>query len=353
MQLLTTLHRWTGGIVGLILAIIGLSGTVLVWEDAWISLPGAGEGYHSTTADLALALNVAAAEEGRELTRMTFADDGMGLHLAAYADGGGAYVDQSGRIVDSWGSLWGRPELWLFDLHHYLFLGHSGEYVAGAMGVLLFAFVITGVILWWRTRKTFAFRLWPKRMSRSAIIRQHRDIGMVAAPMLLISAVTGALMIFSPLSDALLSPLARSGGDVAQPEYTVGTAVGHPDYGALMTNGQAAFPDARPRRFQTPKQPGKPAVLRLRQASEWTPNGRSYAYLDPATGALVGTDDPALGDARQSLQEKFYPVHAGKVGGVVWKLLLTFGGLALILLGTLASWSFWFRRNDGTVMARK
>ena len=35
-------------------------------------------------------------------------------------------------------------------------------------------------------------------------------------------------------------------------------------------------------------------------------------------------------------------MHAGKVGGFLWHLALTFSGLALVLLGTLATWSFWF-----------
>lgn len=346
MALLAALHRWTGGLVGLILALIGLSGTVLVWEEEWITLPGADEPYRSTTADLGAVMD-AATMPGRELSRVTFADDGFGLHLAIYADGGGAYLDQAGRVVDRWDSAWGRPELWLFDFHHYLFAGETGEYLTGVLGLLLFAFTVTGVILWWRTRKTFDFRLWPKRMSRSAIVRQHRDLGVIASPLLLISALTGTLMIFQPLSDALLAPFAVEAASEI-PEYRVEPA-GNADYAAMLAAGQAAFPEARPRRLQIPADPTQPMVLRLKQSFEWTPNGRTYVYLDPGSGRAIGIDDPAAGDKRAAIQEKFYPVHAGKVGGWPWKLLLTFGGLTLVLLGTLASWSFWFRRGEGKV----
>ncbi len=343
MKTLTLLHRWTGGLVGLLLAILGLTGTLLVWEETWIGLPGADARYISTPASIAHALEVASVE-GKELGRVTFADESFGLHQAIYRDGSGAYIDQAGRIVDSWDSMWGRPELWLFDIHHYLLMGPVGENIAGVLGLLLLAFTVTGAILWWRTRKTFAFRLWPKRMSRSAIVRQHRDIGMVASPLLLVSAFTGTMMLFQPISDVLLAPW--SGGAAEPAEYAVGSNP-KPDFAALVASGQAAFPDAMPRRFQLPQQPGEPAVLRLRQASEWTPNGRSYAYLDPGNGKVVGTDNPQRGGTQQWIEEKYYPIHSGKVGGVLWKLALSFGGLALVLLGTLASWSFWFRRNDG------
>ena len=43
---------------------------------------------------------------------------------------------------------------------------------------------------------------WPSRMTRSAIVRQHRDIGVVASPLLLIAALTGSVMIFKPMSEA-------------------------------------------------------------------------------------------------------------------------------------------------------
>lgn len=341
MNLLALLHRWAGGIAGLLLAAMALSGTVLLWEGSWIGLPGADEPYRSTTADLARAVEVAGAD-GRELARITFASEEIGLHLATYRDGGGAYIDQSGRVVDIWDSLWGRPELWLFDLHHYLLLGHWGEYVTGGLGLLLIAFAVTGAILWWRTRKTFKFRLWPARMTRSAIVRQHRDIGVVASPLLVLSALTGSLMVFAPLSDALLAPWSQPGG--AEPEIPTVSAVpqADADWRAVMAAGQAAFPGAAPRRLQFPSEPGQPMLLRLRQDFEWTPNGRTYAYLDPAGARVVAVDDPAADDTARAVQEKFYPVHAAKVGGPLWKLALSFGGLALAVLGLLASWSFWF-----------
>src|SRR3546814_1973289 len=74
---------------------------------------------------------------------------------------------QSGEIVARWASQWERPELWIFDFHHHLFAGDNGEWVIGIAGLCGLFFVISGVILWWRTRGTFRFRLWPKRDRKS------------------------------------------------------------------------------------------------------------------------------------------------------------------------------------------
>ena len=43
MKLLDLLHRWTGGLIGLVLLVLGLSGTVLIHRDAWVMLPHADD----------------------------------------------------------------------------------------------------------------------------------------------------------------------------------------------------------------------------------------------------------------------------------------------------------------------
>lgn len=340
MTVLDLLHRWTGAIVGLLLAVMGVSGTLLVWEDAWIGVPGA-EAPLRPDADPATA--VAAAADRGALSYINFASEDFGLHQAIYADDSGAYLDQDGRIVAQWASQWERPELWLFDLHHYLFAGETGEIVVGGLGLLLVFFSVSGAVLWWRTRKTFQLRLLPPRMTRPAIVRHHRDIGIVSLPVLVLVAVTGALMVFKPLSQLVLAPLGDASARLQVPAVAAPPAA-QPDWHAVIAAGYQAFPGAVLRRVQLPKEPGKAATVRFRQPFEWTPNGRSYAYVDLASSTVVGRVDPAAGDAAQSVQEKLYPLHAGKVGGPVWKLALTAAGLALVMLGTFASWSFWFRR---------
>jgi hypothetical protein len=117
MKLLSLLHRWTGGLVGLVLAVIGLSGTVLLWEDSWILLDGANDSPASSPTELGRAIEVA-IETAPGLSRVTFAGEEIGLHQAIYSDGSGAYIAQDGTVIDRWSGIWERPELWLFDLHH-------------------------------------------------------------------------------------------------------------------------------------------------------------------------------------------------------------------------------------------
>lgn len=351
MKLLSLLHRWTGGLVGLVLAVIGLSGTVLLWEDSWILLDGANDAPASSPAKLAKAIEVA-VETAPGLSRITFASEEIGLHQAIYLDGSGAYIAQDGTVMDRWSGIWERPELWLFDLHHYLLMGEAGKTITGVLGLLLLAFTITGAILWWRTRRTFRFRLWPTRYTASAIVRHHRDLGVVASPLLLIAAATGTMMVFPAISSVLLSPIAPADAEPELPNDLASVSEST-DWAAVVTNAQSVYPSSAVRRLMMPAAPGQPIAIRFRQDFEWTPNGRSYAWVAPGTGTIVAKDNPAIADAASAVVEKFYPIHAAKVGGLLWRIPMTIAGLALVLLGLFASWSFWsgkFGRRSPNVL---
>lgn len=278
-----------------------------------------------------------------ELSRITFAGDTLGLHQAIYVDRSGAYYGPQAQEVARWATQWERPELWLFDFHHHLFMSDTGETITGALGLIGVLFVVTGAILWWQTRKTFKLRAWPSRMTRPAIVRHHRDLGIVAAPLLLLSMATGSLMIFEPMAKVVLAPWGSLNRAEPPGLPLAGTAGPETDWKAIFSAAQDRFPDAAPRRLQFPGEAGQPLTLRMRQPFEWTPNGRTYLRFDPANGRLLSVEDPATGTTAQAAQEKLYPLHAAKVGGWAWKTAITMSGVVLALLGTLALWTFWFR----------
>ncbi|KHK89945.1 PepSY-associated TM helix domain-containing protein [Novosphingobium malaysiense] len=342
MRLLTTLHRWLGATMGLILIVTGLSGSALVWESWWIGVPGARAPVTGSVASLARSVDIA-RDHHPGLTRITFASEDIGLHQAAYLDGSGAYIDQSGNIAASWSSIWQRPELWLFDLHHYLFAGRFGEILVGTAGLICIFFVVSGIILWWRTRRTFSFRLWPRRLTRSAIVRQHRDMGLLLAPLLLLATITGAAMIFPQLSRAITAPWPDR---MAHPQSSP-RRIAHDDWAALLTEARRTFPQAEIRRLQYSAGNGAAATLRLRQPFEWTPNGRTYLKVDRSGTVKIEAPDGSLD--KQAISEKFYPIHAAKVGGWVWKAVVTCAGLGLVMLGALATFSFWLRAPTRTI----
>src|SRR3546814_15522223 len=91
-----------------------------------------------------------------------FASEDFGLHHLRFDKEAGAYTDQTGRVVAQWESKWDRPELWLLDFHHYLWAGDTGAIVTGWLALIGLCFVVTGSVLWCRSRRSFKLRPWPE-----------------------------------------------------------------------------------------------------------------------------------------------------------------------------------------------
>lgn len=347
MRWIDLLHRWTGGVMGLLLAILGITGAILVHRSAWIMLPHAGDAQVQATRTIGEITRKVMADPASRPQSLTFASQDFGLHRLTFEGEGGAYIDQTGTLVTRWSSQWERPEIWLFDLHHHLFAGETGEVVIGIAGIAGLFFVLTGVVLWWRTRKTFAFRLLPARLSRSAILRHHRDLGIVVAPLLLLSLLTGAILIFRPMAALILGP-----GAPAQIDRALAAPAARPtkltealDWRAMIETGRRRFPDAELRSISLPRKGNGLITLRMRRPGEWLPNGRTTLWFAADSGVLVAARDAETLAAPVRAYNLLYPLHAAKVGGLPYRLVMTVSGLAMGLLGSLAVWTFWFKRS--------
>jgi uncharacterized iron-regulated membrane protein len=345
MKTLDLLHRWTGALIGLVLAIMGVTGTILLHKTSWILLPHGDDALVRDVGTLAATTDKLLA--GGKAGGIIYANPDFGLHQVRIGKDGGAYADQAGTIVTSWQSQWERPELWIFDLHHHLFTGDFGETIIGIAGLAAIFFIVSGAILWWRTRRTFKFRLWPARMSRPAIVMHHRDLGVVMAPLLFLSALTGTMMIFDPVKAIVIAPFsspAEVEKAMAPPKFKGGPLNPDLDWGKLLATADQRFPGAEFRILSLPRKVGDPIMLRMRQQPEWLPNGRTTLWFDAATGELLGARDALALPRGAHVFNTAYPVHAAKVGGLAYRLVMTLVGIAMTLLGTLALWTFWFKR---------
>ena len=349
MQLVASIHRWTGGLIGLLLALLGLTGALLLWKGAWLrmTVPVAEEVVQTGPATLGALVQNILAGSAQTPTSIVFANSDIALHTVRTGPDSGFYADANGSAIASWDSIWARSEIFLFDLHHHLLVGEAGETVSGVAGLVGLGFIITGLILWWPTRKTFRLRLWPARMTRPAIIRQHRDMGVILAPLLFLTMLTGVMMTLKPVAELLLSPFSSAAemeSALEPPKVAAGPA-DNADWPRIMAAAQARFPDATIRIIGLPRKAGDPVAIRLNRPGEWHNNGRTIIWFDGATGNLLRAKDALAMPQGLQLFNLAYPLHAAKVGGTVYKVVQSIAGLALALLGSLAVWSFWFRKK--------
>lgn len=350
MAAIRLFHRWAGAGIGLLLAVLGLTGALLVWKGAWIGWSLKADGFApQDPLALAAATQRMLADSGGAAEYIVYADAQIPVHTVRLAGDAGFYAAADGTVLARWNSIWDRPELWLFDLHHHLMVGDMGETIAGIAGLFGLLFVITGMLLWWRTRRTFRFRPWPARLSRGAVVRQHRDLGAIVAPLLFVTMLTGTMMTLRPVAQIVLAPFSTASEvqeALQKPALTAG--VFQPDrVPAILASAQAVFPDAAMRIMIVPRAAGDPVGLRLKQPAEWHNNGRTTVSLDGADGTVLDARDALAAPRALQINNAVYPVHAAKVGGWLYKIALSFAGLALAMLGTFAVYSFWRGRFSG------
>lgn len=339
-QALSLLHRWLGGLVGLGLAVLGLTGAALMWKPWWAGVPLAGR----APSDAETLAMIGAAERlgARHLT-LPSADFGAGQ--AGLGEGAGAYFGHDGTLLARWQSAWDRPETFLFDLHHHLLMGESGEVVTGWLGIAAVLFTLTGLVLWWPTRRTFRLQALPARLTRPAVIRHHRDLGVVLALPILLAAATGASMVLKPLGAAVFAPLSSRAEVTAwQAKPPSPSGATRPDWPKLLTAAHARFPDAEVRMIVWPKVPGEAVTIRMRRPAEWHPNGRTTLTLT-GDGTVLMARDASAAPLAVRAQNALYPLHAGRMAGsplaLPLRIVMTLAGLGLALLGSLAVLTFW------------
>lgn len=343
-------HRWTGGWIGLLLALLGFSGTLLLYKDAWMRavVSHAAELPLQDRSSLMAAAEHLLADVSSRPNSLTFPTDQVSLFRLSFTGGRGAYADASGTIVERWASNWDRPELWLFDFHHHLWLGDVGIVASGILALVGLGFVITGFLLWWRNRKAFALRLLPARLSRLHIVRHHRDIGVIATPLLIVVLLSGAMLTLRPVADLVLAPWSAPGTiatSLAPPRVSGGPLATDFDWRKTLETVSSTYPEAELRTISVPSVDGQLVRIRVRQPTEWLPNGRTVFWFDPADGRLIEVRDAGSLPPAARMFNLVYPIHASTVGGITFKVAMTFAGIVLTMLGTLSVFGFWGYRS--------
>lgn len=164
------------------------------------------------------------------------------------------------------------------------------------------------------------------------------------APILLLSFLTGAMMALPAVEALVLRPFASPAELAAErkpPRAQWSPLVQSLDWAGVIETARDRYPQAVLRVIGLPAKPGAPITIRVRQPGEWVPNGSTLLWFDPATGRLIGERDVRRLSRGVRLITLEYPLHAGKVGTLAWRLALTLGGLALTMLGTLVFITFW------------
>ncbi|MBY0242685.1 MAG: PepSY domain-containing protein [Burkholderiaceae bacterium] len=373
---LILLHRWAGWTLGLLFVLMGLSGTLLVFEhelDAALNpalfqpaancrAPQPADG----NADAALA---AAAVQARwpgaqpgfialpgpagATYRVTFKAPGV-ANNEAMVDRCGTVLGSRNRQAGRFDALHVMPTLQTWHLN--MFQGKQGRMAQGYIGLAVALLLLAGAWLAWpksgqgiqKWRRALQVKLDQNRYRTHYDL--HRAAGLLFMPLLLLLALTGFYNGLPELGRTLVASVAPVAADrrtLALPTLEKGeAAIGWNAVQAIampyMTNGVELVAIAR--------QPERGLYqARLRHADDWQRTGSYRLFIDMRTGKVLQIFNPRSGEYADRFLASLFPLHSGQLGGPAVKWLIAFGGLLPVLFLFTGITTWLLRRKKRSV----
>src|SRR5881396_3331818 len=187
-KLLLRLHLWAGSMAAAILFILGLTGSLLVFEDQ-IDRALNPQLWYVHPQGRRLSLNaltalVEQASHGRRVLAFRLSERDDLAYLVSLNIVGTVAVDPyTGQILGSMRDA-NRFAANLHQFHTRLLWGDRGKLITGYGAVFLLFLAVTGVLLWWR-RKIFT-------VGSRTTFDLHNAAGIYTSTFLAIFAITGA-----------------------------------------------------------------------------------------------------------------------------------------------------------------
>jgi uncharacterized iron-regulated membrane protein len=342
------LHRYVGILAGLIIAIIGITGSLLVFEE---ELDRTLQPYQITPQAQILPQQtlIDTAQKVRpdlRVHRITMPSSPDRPYTVMMADPNDKFTDvlldpYNGKVLGSkpWKQTLGG---WLIDLHVHLFSSDLGEQIVGIAGVSLLVIGITGIVLWtgWRKLKIGFQIRWRSRW-QMLNYDLHNVGGILSALLLSLIAFTGATMIYgTPIETGLrwLTQIPPS------PKVTSTILPTKPSMSAdaILNIAQERFPNTELYKFFPPKQPDGTFRVWLRFPTESEFTQDLNLEFDRYTGKLLKQDDARQHNIVDRLLQAQYTLHVGHYGGIVTKIVYALAGIAplgLFATGIIIWWS--------------
>lgn len=341
------LHLWIGLSVGLLFAVVSLSGSAIVFRR---ELDGVQRPYLAYVAphgpllsmpDLQARLRAEYPNSGpTDFTTILFSPSGQGA-LTTFVKGDSIAVDPyDGHTI---AHLTGTQTFggWAKDLHVELLQGKTGEAVNGYAALVAGVLLLSGLWLWWpATRRQIRLRLTVKRNAgfRRTVYDLHNVIGFYSLAILFVVTLTGAGLAFNkPLQKFVF---ARTGSAKRAPFRIQPTGERlSPD--ELMRRAAEAAPGTRPVLMTIPTAPRQPFTTMRQRSSGFFPYVN--LMLDPYTGTIVRISDDATDPLGPKIMRQVSVLHFGIWGSTFSKVLYVLLGLVPAVLYATGILLWWKR----------
>lgn len=350
-KLLFQVHLWTGLVIGAILLLVGLSGSIIVfytelyeWQEPKVEI-----------RDGAPSLSV---EQLFDRANERFPDlNFTGAYLPEHPDQA-VQLRATGEDVDRWPYVYLHPQTgtivgetvtrepfldWAYRLHMYLLAGDTGYTINAVCALLATGLCLSGVVLWWPGVKSWVRALKVKTTAGWKRVNYdlHSVVGFWSAVCLALVFLTGAYFRFPEPFVAAVETVTGSSAE-REPLVIEPRDAPYISSARAMAIAERAIPNARTTRIGFPSTPEGPIYVSRKREADGLDYAGNYVYLDPYTGEVLRKvlyEDRSIA---QIVLRWFGYIHFGTFGGVATQILWVFLGLtpgALFVTGFLMYWN--------------
>lgn len=359
------LHKYAGLTLGLLLALIGLTGSLLVFDHALDETLAPHTvrfhpGNQPASYEDILAAAQAAVPGNPAPTRLMPQRQPGSPHVVRFPTPEGAPgpvevsvspTDAEVLAVRTWGTA-DYTMTWLYRLHYTLLAGKTGKTVVGFMGLLLMVFCITGAVLWWPKARKAGKERWKRAftVSRSGnrfrfYFDIHKVFGIYFLPLLLMVSFSGVALVFPVQMESVVGSLFTLEPRPALPGSRVET--GAPiSADQAVAIGERVFPNGELKRIYLPRDSKDSYGLTFRAQGEvWSAYGASIVRVDQYSGEVLLSQNVTEIPLGNKILRWQFPLHNGDALGIVGRWLVLLTGLTPALLFGTGLYLWWQKRR--------
>ncbi|MBJ6118954.1 PepSY domain-containing protein [Pontibacter sp. BT310] len=341
-KLILQLHLWVGLTAGAILSIVGITGSVYVFQPELTALLYS-ELYQSADPDAKVIdgrtiVAKAEAQFGGEVSTILFPLRELENYIVK-VEGKKEFVFYDGATGAYLGEMAKRRGILedVLEIHRQLTLGEIGSTVTGIASLLLVIVLLSSGLYLWLPHKKKQLKEGLRFKPNASFKRRNYDVHKVFGfyfiiPLFLVS-ITGVYFAFPEKVQAVVDFVTRTEEptpDVKKIKSTYRTDLPEVTIVQALDMMDTMYPGYHKRNLIMPKDSADRVYFSVVNAAEVDagPEYRPQVYIDQYTGKILFAYEPHTAQAGHQLTRNwFVPIHFGEIGGWFTRILWFITGL--------------------------
>jgi uncharacterized iron-regulated membrane protein len=376
-RLLFWLHIWVGLALCLPFALLGLTGSILVYEqpidDIFAPVPQAtaAGAMASPQAIIDAAAKARASLSATSLSLPQGAGDPAIVRLTERGarggrEGGGATrganyqatIDPvSLHVLDLHAGARSGFMAWVHGFHGGLLIGgRQGRSAIGWMGVGMLALGLSGIVLWWPRRNRWRGAYGVKKGARGWLFHRqvHGTAGITAWLLFVVLSFSGTAIAFPQTITAMARTVLFQGATTVPPAFGPGAPAvrvtpvegrARVDADRALAVALAAAPRTHPVTMFLPAGREQPYRIFLLPDGAAQGSPPTTVIVDPYRAEVISLRDPWAGDLGDSFMTWQRPLHTGRGVNAIYRALIFLVGLLPTLFAITGIGMWWTKRR--------